>query len=131
MAHPLALAALSLLSLSSPTRAAWELIAGNEVRAFSSSAQHGFLTAQNNAAQAIIQADGNPVSEEERLRGVWAGFGPVPRGPFAIGPCARERFVKMGGLSPQPPHADPPYTHLPAGLGVSGWAGAGGRLAAI
>ena len=100
MARPLALAVLSLLSLSSPTRAAWELIAGNEVRAFSSSAQHGFLTAQNDAAQALIQLDGNLVRSEEELRastvrGIGAGHS------SAFGPCVRE--LSRWDSPPNPP----------------------------
>ena len=128
MGRPLALAALSLLSLSSPARAAWVLNAGTEViRAFSS---HGFLTAQNNAAQAIIQADGNPVSEEERLRGVWAGFGPVPRGPALRLVRARVRDLSRWG--DYPPNL-PMRTHLtltcPRGWGlVDGQGRAGGLL---
>ena len=59
----LGVAVLALLSFSSPAQAAWVLNAGAEVRA--SNAQHGFLTAQNNAAQALIQLDGNLVSDGE------------------------------------------------------------------
>jgi len=60
----LGVAVLALLSFSSPAQAAWVLNAGAEVRA--SNAQHGFLTAQNNAAQALIQLDGNLVSQRWR-----------------------------------------------------------------
>jgi len=90
MARPLALAALSLLSLSSPARAAWQLTAGNEVRAFSSSARHGFLTAQNNAAEALIQLDGNLVRKQRGATAPplseWLG----PGHSSAFGPHARD-----------------------------------------
>jgi len=127
MARPLALVALSLLSLSSPARAAWQLTAGNEVRAFSSSARHGFLTAQNNAAEALIQLDGNLVRKQRGATAPplseWLG----PGHSSAFGPHARDLSRWDFPLTP------PCWltVHCTRGWWLVDGKGAGGRHAAI
>ena len=120
MARPLALAALSLLSLSSPARAAWQLTAGNEVRAFSSSARHGFLTAQNNAAEALIQLDGNLVRKQRGATAPplseWGWLAPGHSSAFA-----REKICQDQGQDWTFPHpAMLAHRALHVGLVVGG-----------